>query len=97
MTLFDKQEVLQEAGEAVEYASAELASSAAGLPGLRKPTTLPDGLVFETAAVTGQSFTQPGPRDDSGFSTYSTHLPSPTCACRRAWTGRASRCACRRR
>lgn len=54
MMVFDKKEVLQEPGEPVEYPSADLAGAAAGLPGLRKPTTLPDGLTFEKAAVTGQ-------------------------------------------
>jgi hypothetical protein len=53
MMVFDKQEVLQDPGKPVEYPSADLAGSAAGLPGLRKPGALPNGLRFENAAVTG--------------------------------------------
>ncbi|HEY6194980.1 MAG TPA: hypothetical protein VI504_08065 [Candidatus Eisenbacteria bacterium] len=54
MMVFDKQQVLQDPGQPVEYTSADLAGSAAGLPGLRKPTSLPAGLAFEKAAVTGR-------------------------------------------
>ena len=54
MMVFDKQDVLQDPGKPMEYPSADLAASAAGLPGLRKPTSLPDGLTFEKAAATGQ-------------------------------------------
>lgn len=54
MMLFEKQEVLQDPGKPVEYPSADLAGSAAGLPGLRKPATLPEGLTFKTAAVNAQ-------------------------------------------
>ena len=49
--LFDKQEVLQEPGPSTEYPSADLAAGAAGLPGLHKPTTLPQGLSLEKAVV----------------------------------------------
>ncbi len=34
--------------------SADLAGSAAGMIGLRKPWSLPEGLAFEKAAVTGR-------------------------------------------
>jgi hypothetical protein len=54
MMVFDKQETLKDPGKPVEYPSADLAGAAAGLPGLRKPTSLPSGLVFDKAAVTGQ-------------------------------------------
>src|SRR5947207_10549158 len=54
MMVFDKQEVLQDPGQPVEYSSADLAGAAAGLSGLRKPSSLPDGLAFEKAAVTGR-------------------------------------------
>lgn len=54
MSVFDQQEVLQDPGKPVEYPSADLAGAAAGLPGLRKPASLPGGLTFATAAVTGQ-------------------------------------------
>lgn len=53
MMVFDKQDVIQDPGKPVEYPSADLAGSAAGLPGLRKPASLPSGLTFETASVTG--------------------------------------------
>jgi hypothetical protein len=53
MMVFDKQDVIQDPGKPVEYPSADLAGSAAGLPGLLKPTSLPSGLTFEKAAVTG--------------------------------------------
>jgi hypothetical protein len=53
MMVFDKQEVTQDPGKPMEYPSADLAGSAAGLPGLRKPASLPSGLTFEKAAVTG--------------------------------------------
>ncbi len=52
--LFEKPEVLQDPGKPVDYPSVDLAGSAAGLPGLRKPAALPGGLAFETAVVTGQ-------------------------------------------
>lgn len=51
--MFDKQDIQQPA-KPVEYPSAQLAASAAGLPGLRTPGSLPDGLKFETAVATGQ-------------------------------------------
>ena len=54
MMVFDKQDVLQDPGKPVEYPSADLAGAAAGLPGLSKPTSLPSGLKFEKAAVTGE-------------------------------------------
>ncbi len=54
MLVFDKQEVLQEPGPPVDYPSADLAASAAGLPGLRQPASLPGGLKFEKAVATGQ-------------------------------------------
>lgn len=52
--MFEKPEVLQDPGKPQEYPSADLAGSAAGLPGLLKPAALPAGLRFETAAVTGR-------------------------------------------
>ena len=54
MMVFDEQEKLQDPGKPVDYPSADLAGAAAGLPGLRKPASLPSGLTFESAAVTGQ-------------------------------------------
>lgn len=51
--MFDKQDI-QEPGKPVEYPSAQLAASAAGLPGLRTPGSLPSGLKFKTAMATGQ-------------------------------------------
>ena len=54
MMVFDKQDVMHDPGKPVEYPSADLAASAAGLPGLRKPTSLPNGLTFQKATVTGQ-------------------------------------------
>ncbi len=53
MQLFDRDESPQEPGKPVEYPSADLAASAAGLPGLRKLTTMPAGMSFEKALVTG--------------------------------------------
>lgn len=53
MLVFEKQEVLQDPGPSVDYPSADLAASAAGLPGLRRPTSLPSGLKFEKAVATG--------------------------------------------
>lgn len=53
MMVFDEQEKLHDPGQPVEYPSAELAGAAAGLPGLRKPASLPAGLTFAKAAVTG--------------------------------------------
>lgn len=50
--MFEKQDV-QEPPKPVEYPSAQLAASAAGLPGLRMPGSLPEGLKFETAVATG--------------------------------------------
>ena len=54
MLVFDQQEVLQEPGKPVEYPSADLAASAAGLPGLRKPGALPGGLVLRKVTATGE-------------------------------------------
>ena len=54
MMVFDKQDVLQEPGEPVDYPSTDLAAAAAGLAGVLKPTSLPSGLKFEKAMVTGQ-------------------------------------------
>ena len=54
MMVFDKQETLHDPGKPVEYPSVDLAGSAAGLPRLKKPTTLPGGLTFDKAAVTGR-------------------------------------------
>ncbi len=54
MLVFDEQQVLQEPGKPVDYPSADLAASAAGLPGLRQPATLPSGFRFEKAVVTGE-------------------------------------------
>ena len=51
--MFTKQDI-QEPGKPVEYPSAQLAASAAGLPGLRLPGPLPSGLRFKTALATGQ-------------------------------------------
>ena len=46
MLVFDKQEVLREPGKPVEYPSADLAASAAGLPGLRRFAAPPAGLAL---------------------------------------------------
>ena len=54
MLVFEKQEVLQDPGKAVEYASPDLAASAAGLPGLRKPASLPGGLTLSKVTATGE-------------------------------------------
>jgi hypothetical protein len=55
MLVLDKQEVLKEPGKPVEYPSADLAGSAAGLPGLRQPRgPLPNGMRFTKAEVTGE-------------------------------------------
>ncbi|MCE9628026.1 MAG: hypothetical protein K8R56_08930 [Candidatus Eisenbacteria bacterium] len=53
MQLFERDASMQEPGKPVEYPSADLAASAAGLPGLRKPGTVPEGMQFQTAIVTG--------------------------------------------
>ena len=52
MMLFEKQEVIQEPGKPIEYPSAELAASAAGLPGIKKPGPLPDGLTLSKVTAT---------------------------------------------
>jgi hypothetical protein len=55
MLVLDQQEVLQEPGKPVEYPSADLAGSAAGLPGLKQPRMpLPNGMQFTKAQVTGE-------------------------------------------
>ena len=55
MTVFDEQEVLQKPAPPVDYPSADLAASAAGLPGLRRPgEALPGGLKFVKATVDGE-------------------------------------------
>jgi hypothetical protein len=54
MLVFDEQQVLQEPGKPVDYPSAGLAASAAGLPGLLEPETLPQGFQFEKAVVSGE-------------------------------------------
>src|SRR5262245_25320639 len=55
MTVFDEQEVLQKPAPPVDYPSADLAGSAAGLPGLRRPDgPLPGGLKFVKATVDGE-------------------------------------------
>jgi len=53
MMVFDKEDAIQEPGKPVEYPSVDLAGSAAGLPGIKKPGPLPSGLTFEKAAVIG--------------------------------------------
>lgn len=53
MQLFERDATVQEPGQPVEYPSADLAASAAGLPGLRKPASVPAGMEFEKAVVTG--------------------------------------------
>lgn len=53
MQLFERDATVQEPAPPVEYPSADLAASAAGLPGLRKPGTVPEGMQFEKAIVTG--------------------------------------------
>jgi hypothetical protein len=54
MLVFDEQEVLQDPGKPVEHPSADLAGSAAGLPRLLTPGTLPSGFRFEKAVVEGE-------------------------------------------
>lgn len=50
--LFDKHEVLVDPGPPQDYPSADLAASAAGLPGLHQASApLPEGLVFEKAVM----------------------------------------------
>ncbi|MEQ1831538.1 MAG: hypothetical protein ABL977_00680 [Candidatus Eisenbacteria bacterium] len=51
--ILEKQD-LHEPAKPVDYPSADLAASAAGLPGLRKPGPMPAGLTFEKATATGQ-------------------------------------------
>ncbi len=51
--ILEKQDI-QEPAKPVDYPSADLAASAAGLPGLRKPGPMPSGLTFEKATATGQ-------------------------------------------
>ena len=53
MMVFDKDDSVVEPSKPVEYPSVDLAASAAGLPGVRKPTSLPSGLKFDKALVTG--------------------------------------------
>jgi len=53
MMVFDAQEVLKEPAPPVDYPSAGLAASAAGLPGLAEPRTLPAGFHFDKAVVAG--------------------------------------------
>lgn len=55
MLVFDHQEVLKEPGDPQEFPSADLAASAAGLPGLLRPGTLPPGFRFENALVMGEA------------------------------------------
>jgi len=55
MMVLDQQEVLKEPGKPVDYPSADLAGSAAGLPGLKQPRgPLPSGMRFTKASVTGE-------------------------------------------
>ena len=55
MFVFDEPEELQKPGKPIEYPSADMAGSAAGLPGLRQPgKPLPNGMRFTTATVTGE-------------------------------------------
>ncbi len=53
MMVFDKQSVT-DPGQPVEYASVDQAANAAGMPFLKRPASLPDGLAFDKAAVTGR-------------------------------------------
>ena len=55
MMVLDQQEVIQEPGKPVDYASADLAGSAAGLPGLKQARgALPNGMRFTKATVQGE-------------------------------------------
>jgi hypothetical protein len=55
MMVLDQQEVLKEPGKPVDYPSADLAGSAAGLPGLKQPRgPLPSGMRFTKASVQGE-------------------------------------------
>jgi len=55
MLVLDKQEVLKEPGKPIDYPSADLAGSAAGLPGLKQPHgPLPNDMRFAKAQVTGE-------------------------------------------
>jgi hypothetical protein len=54
MLVFDDQEVLQKPAQPIDYPSADMAGSAAGLPGLRRPgVPLPNGMSFTKATVSG--------------------------------------------
>jgi len=55
MMVFDDQEVLQKPAKPMDYPSADMAGSAAGLPGLRRPgVPLPNGMTFTKATVNGE-------------------------------------------
>jgi len=54
MMVFEKQEVLQDPGQPVEYPSADIAASAAGLPGIKKPGPLPAGLTLSKVTARGE-------------------------------------------
>lgn len=51
--ILEKQDI-HEPGQPVDFPSADLAASAAGLTGLRKPGPMPGGLTFDKATATGQ-------------------------------------------
>jgi hypothetical protein len=55
MLVLDKQEVMKEPGKPIEYPSADLAGSAAGLPGLKQARgPLPNDMRFQKAEVTSE-------------------------------------------
>ena len=54
MSAILEKQFVHEPSAPVDFASAELAGTAAGLPGLLKPSSLPGGLVFDKATATGQ-------------------------------------------
>lgn len=54
LDLFERDAQASEPAAPVEYPSIEQAAQAAELPGLRRPSTVPDGMRFEKAAVTAQ-------------------------------------------
>jgi len=53
LSIFDQQKVT-DPGKPVEYASVAEAANAAGMPDLRRPDALPDGLKFDKAGVSGR-------------------------------------------
>ena len=54
MMVFDSHEVIQDPGPPQEFPSPDLAASAAGLPGVLRPGTLPAGYRLEKTQVTGE-------------------------------------------